>query len=263
MLQVQLKPGVAGGQWACLRPLCGHDEAGIQGTGLVDATQFLDRLLLNSPGTCVGPGKIGDLAVCDCDRLFAALYTRYFGDRIESTLPCQACQESFELGFDLDSLLAQLDAPTDSSVNGPDAAGLYRLPDGRRFRLPTIADQHSVIGYPVDQAVATLLQRCLVEGDLGQDLEPLETAMDQVGGVLNLDIEATCPHCDRRQTVQFNLQSYLLQMLIQEQRFLHREIHHIARAYGWSYQEILTLPREDRRAFVRLIQSEVERRRSR
>lgn len=257
MLQVQLRPGLENGKWACLRSLCGHDEGFVNGLGLVEAIRFLDRLLIEVPGTTVGPGKAGDLAVCDCDRLFAAIYRQYFGEQIESTVSCQTCSTSFELSFALSKLIAKLEAkqiPT--QVKGPDEAGLYTLLDGRRFRLPTARDQYSVMGVEPEQAVTALLQRCLVEGDPEQNAEELEMAMDEVGPVLDLDLDATCPECGTSQTLRFNMQTYLLRALTHEQQFLIREVHHIARAYGWGYQEILNLTREERRSFMRLIQSE-------
>ena len=57
MLHVGLNPGIPGGRFARLRPLCGHDEASVDGAGSVDLIAFLDRLLTNAPGTTVGPGR--------------------------------------------------------------------------------------------------------------------------------------------------------------------------------------------------------------
>src|SRR5262249_9273398 len=91
MLHVRLNPGLPGGQSARVRPLCGHDEAGINGAGAVEVVSFLDRLLSETPGTTVGPGKGADLAVCDCDRVCAAIYVKYFGERISGTAACRDC----------------------------------------------------------------------------------------------------------------------------------------------------------------------------
>ncbi len=253
MLQVQLRPGLQDGRWAYLRPLCGHDEGWVNGAGLVEATRFLDRLLVEMPGTTVGPGKANDLAVCDCDRLFAALYLHYFGDRIESTVPCSQCQTAFELSFSLSEVLAKLEDQPPTAVTGPDETGLYTLQDGRRFRLPTVGHRQSVMGLEPEEAVRALLERCVVEGDPNQSPDELQAAMDEVGAVLDLTLAATCPDCGVKKNVQFDIQTYLLHSLAFEKRFLHQEIHHIAMAYGWGYEEILSLMREDRRKFVRLI----------
>ena len=255
MLQIALRPGLRGGRWARLRPLCGHDEAFINGTGSVESVAFLDRLLVEAPGTTVGPGKAKELAVCDCDRLFAAIYLQYFGERIEGTALCRDCHEPFESSFSLRDLMASLEDTAAAKATGPDDEGVYTLPDGRRFRLPTADDQYSVIGLDAEKAAAALLERCMVKGDPMESLEIIQTAMDEVGPVLDLELEATCPKCGALQSLRFDIQMYLLRALASEKRFLIHEVHRIAIAYGWGHEEILSLTREDRRAFLRLIEA--------
>lgn len=261
MWQVQLKSGLKTQKWVYLRPLCGHDEAFVHGTSLIEATQFLDRLLVSTAEHTVDPVKASDLAVCDGDRLFAALYLNYFGDQIESTLRCLNCHQSFEIQFSLPELMANLDQMTATNVTGPDVQGIYTLTDGRRFRLPTIGDRNNLSRLNPEQAMTMLLQKCVIEGDPHQDSPELEAAMNEVGPLLDLDLDATCPECETAQRVQFDIQTYLLRSLAYEQRFLNREVHAIAKAYGWSYQEILNLTRESRRNFVRLIEADAGLRR--
>jgi hypothetical protein len=262
ILQIALRPGLQGGRWACVRPLCGHDEAFINGTGSAESVAFLDRLLLEAPGTTVGSGKAKELAVCDCDRLFAAIYLKYFGEQIEGTSLCRDCNEPFESSFSLRDLMASLEDDAAAKATGPDEEGIYALPDGRRFRLPTAEDRYSVIGLEPEKAAATLFERCIVEGDPMASPEIIQAAMDDVGPVLDLDLEAVCPKCRALQSVRFDIQTYLLRALAYERRFLNHEIHRIAMAYGWAHEEILSLTREDRRAFVRLIEADHGGRRS-
>ena len=261
MLTVQLNPGLRGGKWARLRPLCGHDEASLGDADSVDPIAFLDRLLMETPGTTVGPGKAEGLAVCDCDRLFAAIYLKYYGNNIEGTIGCRGCSESFELNFSLQDWLSNVRNGNGRSAVGPDEEGVYTLSDGRRFRLPTAADQRSVIGLEAGARTAALFKRCVVAGDPLVDPELLQAAMGEVGPLLDLDLDAPCPNCGAVHRVHFDIQSYLMRVLGHEKRFLVREIHLIAVAYGWRYGEILSLTREDRRAFVRLIQAERRARR--
>ena len=256
MLEVALLPGLPGGRWACLRPLCGHDEAMINGAGSVESVVFLDRLLIDAPGTTVGPGRASRLAICDCDRLFAAIYLHYFGERIEGTSLCRACDEPFESSFSLCDLMASLEEGAAATATGPDEAGIYTLLDGRRFRLPTAEDQYSVIGFEAEKAATALLERCMVEGDPKESPEIIQTAMGDVGPVLDLDLEAVCPKCGSLQSVRFDIQTYLLRALAYEKRFLNHEVHLIAMAYGWGHDEILSLTRDDRRAFVGLIEAD-------
>ena len=255
MLHVGLNPGIVGGRWARLRPLCGHDEASINGPDAVDQIAFLDRLLTDAPGTTVGPGKAADLAVCDCDRLFASIYLDCFGERIEGRTACADCREFFDFSFFLAEMMGRLAETTAAEVSGPDREGIFTLANGCRFRLPTAGDQRQLAGLDPSDAAAALLSRCIVEGEPSEDAESLQTTMEQVGPLLDLDLDAICPRCGARQTVRFDIQSYLFRALAYERQFLNYEVHCIAMAYGWGYQEVLSLNREDRRTFVGLIQS--------
>jgi hypothetical protein len=260
MRDVPLSPGIPGGKWARLRPLCGHDEAFIDHTGTADVVTFIDRLLTPAPGTTVKPGCASDLTVADCDRLCAAIYKDYFGDRIEGRVSCRSCSEPFEMTFSLAALLEQL-STRDPQANGPDEQGLFRTTDGRRFRLPTAGEQRELTGAKPDEAVARLLERCVVDGNPHLSPEVIERAMEQIGALLDLDLDASCPHCGAVQAVRFDMPSYLFHALGYEKQFLIYEVHRISTTYGWAYSDTLSLPREDRRKFVRLIESERSTRR--
>lgn len=80
--------------------------------------------------------------------------------------------------------------------------------------------------------------------------------MAAVGSFLDLDLEARCPHCEASQAVSFDIQAFLVRAFASERPLLQHEVHCIASAYHWSHHEILSLEREDRRAFVRLIQAQ-------
>jgi hypothetical protein len=261
MLLVQLSPGLRGGKWARLRPVCGHDETLICDADSDDGIALLDRLLMEAPGTTVGPGKARNLAVCDTDRLYAAIYLKYFGDLVEGAVSCRDCGEPFEVSFSLRNLLVNLEVGAGRNVGGPDEDGIYTLSDGRRFRLPTASDLQSVLGLETAAAAGALLDRCMIAGDAMANQPLLQNAMDEVGPVLDIDLDAACPKCGASESVRFDMQAHLLRVLAYEKRFLVREIHLIAVTYGWGYEEILSLTREDRRAFVGLIQAEREARR--
>jgi hypothetical protein len=261
MRDVKLNPGIPGGKWARLRPLCGYDETFVGSGGDVDVVAFLDRLLAPAAGTAVGPGSAAQLSVSDCDKLCAAIFREYFGDRIEGRAVCSQCHESFEMRFSLAGLIEDLSG-RQPDIQGPDEKGIFTAPDGRRFRLPTAAEQQELSGLSPDDAAGTLLSACVVSGDARVDPNVIENAMSEAGAVLDLDLNAVCPHCDAVQTVRFDMQSYLFHALGNERQFVIYEVHRIASAYGWACGDTLALPREDRRKFVQLIESErVARRR--
>jgi hypothetical protein len=239
--------------WVSLREIRGGDEEGVEAADSANAVALLDRLLVTEPGAALGPGQARELAVPDRDRLLAALYVRSFGMRVESTVRCAACDRRFDLDFTLDDVLHSLHEGMGGRVPR-DEAGLFRLRDGRRFRLPSGADEHAVLQVPAAERETTLLRRCLVEGSADADLESLAEAMREAAPLLDLLVEAHCPECGRVQAVRFDLQHYLLARILDERRLRAWEFHRLARAYGWSRSEILDLSRSQRRLHVELIE---------
>ncbi len=268
MLQVHLDPGIPGGRWAVVRELCGHDEQllGAGGGAALVATDLLDRVLVAQPGTTVGPGRAWDLPVCDRDRLLAAIYTSVFGDRIESVVPCRACEKGSEISFSLATLVSSIVGARDAGglATGPDEQCHYSLSGGLRLRLPAGADQRAVIGLPPERARVALLHRCIVADEQGRtpsDLDPatldrVEAAMAALAPIIEHELEFACHECGASQRAHFDIQSFLLRGLEHERRFLVREIHYIASGYGWSLAEILGLTRSDRRRYVELLLAE-------
>ena len=232
------------------------------------ATELLEQLLVDVPGTSVGPGRAWSLAVSDRDRLLAAIYVQTFSDQVESEVPCQACEARAEINFSLQGLVASLEAGEDERRRvgvraGPDEDGVFTLDDGLRFRLPTSADQRALFAEPAERAAGLLLRRCVLApagataADLdAPSLERVAAAMAVVGPTVEHTFEVACDDCGAGQTVHFDIQQYLLRALEHERRYLIREVHYLACAYGWSLGEILDLSRADRRAYVELVAAE-------
>jgi hypothetical protein len=273
----------ASGSQAALREIAGADEAALAGSSTRDAVALLDRLLEAAPGTTLGPGKAAGLCAADRDRLLAAVYQRTYGQRVQSTLTCRACERPFDLDFSLPDLVAGLEESrraTPGITRGPD--GVYRLPDGRGFRLPTGNDELGVEGDLVDmspgEAEERLLERCLVGNEPADEApahhapagaariavsppgatQALQDAMQQVAPVIDLDLEARCPECGTVQPVHFDLQGYLLESLLNERKRLLGEVHRLAMTYHWSRDEILGLARHERRAYLELIAADAD-----
>ena len=244
-----------------LRELNGHDERRIVGTTTADALQLLDAVIeplaRENP-----PPRAEDLVAADRDRLLAALYQQAFGDRIEATLKCEGCSEPFDIHFSLRELIATVEQrPRDPSylVVGPN---LFQTAAGHRFRVPTGRDESAAAAAASPDSVeSSLLQRCVVDPTAPLDAAALQEALDEVAPLLEFELRASCPECQRVHLVQFDIQTYLLRSLLGEQDRLAAELHRIALAYGWSPDDILSLHRSERRQLVALIENETTGRR--
>jgi hypothetical protein len=219
------------------------------------ALRLLDALLADPSGAPLPAGTAGALAAADRDCLLAAVYRRAYRDRIESTLNCAECNNPFDLDFSLDGLAASLEAQGALASPAKLEEGIFRLASGARFRLPTGRDECEVAELPPAEARQALLERCALEGFA--ELDSLEEIMESVAPVLDLELDARCPECGRRQAVHFDIQSYLLGALMKERRRLMSEVHRLAMAYGWSRNDILSLARGERRAYVEMVEAEI------
>jgi hypothetical protein len=256
LYEVALSPGAGGPRRAYVRELSGRDELDVDLTTPTGATRLVASLLVDADGTSVAPSDVWTLTLSDRDRILALIYAAGFGDHVESQLNCEACNKEFEVRFSLVELVASLHEPKNGPALGPDSDGIYALADGRRFRLPTTEDERAVAGMDSARAVAELLVRCTVAGQASENPEELQNAMEQLGPILSLDIPTKCAFCSVEQLVRFDLSSYLDSALRKERALLVREVHRLATAYHWSFDEILGLPRSQRRLFVGLAEAE-------
>lgn len=241
--------------WAYLRELRGEDEEEVTGTDTRAAIALIDRLLIDVAGAAVHPGAAAELPAADRDRLLAAVFAAEIGRRIESTLACAACDRPFDVDFDLGSLVESLAAePPAGLVREED--GSYRLPGGTRFRLPTGRDEVEAAAAPTADGERLLIERTVMAGESDVDPADVIAAMTAVAPILSLALEARCPECGVAQDVHFDLQRFLLQRLRAEGPRRTVEIHRLAQSYGWSFGEILRLPRSRRRFHAELIEQE-------
>lgn len=250
MIHVDLHPGCTGRRYAVLRPLTGVEELTFAAGEAFAGTALIDKLLVPAAGACVGPGQADALPVADRDRLIAALYKACFGERIESVCRCGACGERFEFNFLIDEIASR--AADGRAAEGPDADGYFALESGGRFRLPTVTDLKAIAGFDRDTALARLRERCTQDATGHDDID---AAMERAGPLLSCDLDARCPNCSNGETVRFDIEHYFLTALAVERRYLTREIHILASAYHWPLSEIVSLPREDRRALVRCVKA--------
>ena len=244
---------------ARLREMTGRDERAVSGTSTVDAIQLLDALLDDSSTDREQRLCASDLVAADRDRLLAAVYERAFGDRIESTLVCERCAQPFELCFLLSELTESIRKPR--SVDGWRhlGNGRFTTATGVSFRLPTGNDELAVARLSPKEAESSLLSRCAEIDAWPGGANAFEEMLDEIAPLLDLELKANCPECGHIHTLQFDIQRYLLGVIVGERRRLLAEIHRIATAYAWSLNEILSLTRSDRRRFVDLIENEKSR----
>jgi hypothetical protein len=134
-------------------------------------------------------------------------------------------------------------SPDGSATGTPPAVEV----GGARYRLPVVADLQGGAG--------DLLARLHLDGPEAPP-EAVEAALEAADPALVLDLSGTCPECGTTQETPFSIAGFLAAALRRDAAFLRREIHVLARGYGWGPGEILSLTRQERQDFVRLILGE-------
>jgi hypothetical protein len=248
---LRLTKGVRG---VYLNPLRGADEMLVEDLSTRTALLLLQHILQRvSPAEAAATFGVADIVTADRDRIFAALFMSMYGNKIESTINCRHCSAAFDLDFSLLALLHHYQLT--EAVAGND--GIFDIDNKASFRLPTGADELLLSEIPETTAEDFLLSRCLVKGDLEKMGALVQEKMAEIAPVLNLAMQAHCPECGLDQEVHFDIQNFFLTRLKQEYPQLIREVHRIAKGYHWSADAILNLPRDLRKRYATLIESEL------
>jgi hypothetical protein len=237
-----------------LRELTGRDEFEVQGTNTSNAINLVSSLIEGGPdeGSSI---KAMDLVASDRDRVLAGVYTRAFGDRIESTLTCVKCSELFDLNLSLRQVMQVVEEKQDYDYRSL-GNGQFETSTGARFRLPTGKDELELAGLSSDLIESELLRRCAEDNNWLEERASFEELLERVAPLLELELVAPCAECGHVHTIQFDMQTYLLGAIMAQRRRLLAEINRLARAYSWSLDEILSLARSNRRHLVELIENE-------
>jgi hypothetical protein len=227
-----------------LKELDGYAELLVDPGDPEGAPRLLGRLLAEASGAEV------DVAALLCvwrDRVFAAIFERELGGRVNSQAMCRTCGEEYAFGFELAAVLRAQDAAAAATGLSLDDGGRLAVGDGAWVRPPTIGDV-------ARHADPDALSDALCGGTLRRDR--VETVLDETAPLLALDIGTRCARCVEPQVLRFDMVSYTLESLAAERPLLIRETHLIASRYGWGHDTIMALTRPDRRAYAGLILGE-------
>jgi len=240
-----------------LRELCGHDELAVQGVDTRSAINLLARVLL-LPGASyeqsVAEALAHAMSAADRDALLATLHRHCWGDRIVSTLCCKACSARFDLSFTLSELQRQLHAQGQRWLREKSTPEAWQAPAPPSGVQEIAAAELAYEGRTQD-AMQVLLRQDSAPAveDTPALVEELAQRLENCAPILDLELDAQCAECGHAQQAHFDVQSFVLQRLLNERDLLLHDIHTLAIGYGWPLGEILALPRSTRRSFAQLL----------
>ncbi|MEO8972508.1 MAG: phage baseplate protein, partial [Ktedonobacteraceae bacterium] len=201
------------------------------------------------------------LSIGQCDAYLLLLHERMFGSRFVGFTECSHCQEQLEFSFTVTDMWAGA-TPVD------EVGKVYscQIEDYEiQLRLPTIADMLAISECQnVASARFLLLQRCIVQAMRKGDGMPVKALPDEVTTMLGervlerdpqaeIQIDMTCPQCQHQQPALFDVSRFLWTEIQAQAKRLLREVHILARAYGWRETEILALSNVRRQYYLEMV----------
>ena len=222
------------------------------------------------------------------DALLFRLREGIFGPHLASVVDCPACGERLEFVLDSaqlapDAGLPQLSDAPPQPITPQSITVETRLDDRAlaiTLRPPTSADLAGVLqdaDPEADPQAAreALLRRCLLDVqpldvqpldetaspvELPQPLpEPLVAALSQAleagDPLADLRLDLTCPACEHAWQAPFDILAFFWQEIDDWAWRTLREVHLLARSYGWSEQAILSMSAWRRRIYLEMVQA--------
>jgi hypothetical protein len=193
--------------------------------------------------------EVATVPVGDLNRALLTAWRERFGDRMDCVATCPGCGERLEFELSVGAMLA---------AGGPPPVPPAVEVAGRRIELraPTVADlQEAAAGGSREAARRELLRRCV-----GSDVE-LPASIDALAEQVSAALEAAdphtalmpalrCPSCDAGFQAAVDVAAHLWAALDRRARRVVDEVAELARAYGWTEDDVLRLPAYRRRVYV-------------
>lgn len=183
-----------------------------------------------------------------------------FGPQFNGFTECPQCGERLEFNLDAsDFRNNQSEALADDRYEF-ETGGVklqYRLPNSRDLAMVATCDD-------VETARDLLVRRCVartgeetgagLDGDLTtEQIAQLVGRMAESAPQAEVLLDFNCPACGHVWQSLFDIVMFFWTELAAEARRLLREVHALARAYGWREAEILALSPRRRQAYLEMI----------
>ncbi|HWC95653.1 MAG TPA: hypothetical protein VG456_02855 [Candidatus Sulfopaludibacter sp.] len=196
-----------------------------------------------------------ELSVGQRDAGLMALYQGLFGDTLHAFAECPECGERLEYTISTRDLDMNPSIHENSEALTLECGGALlrlRLPDSRDLAVASQFDS-------VDAARQSLARRCIVSAD-GLDAGELSDAVvEQIARQLakadpraETLIHLTCAVCSYQWRVVLDIERFLWVKVSALAKRLLREVHVLARTYGWREADILAMTAARRQLYLEM-----------
>jgi len=176
-------------------------------------------------------------------RVHAALH----GSALEASATCPHCGEDAEFSLDVDELLAQdQEAPAPEPVEVGGRMIAWRPPDSRDVRAAAETDD-------VAGAERVLLERC-IDGEATDEVRRAVIAgMAEADPLAEVLLDVPCPSCGDTFVAEVDVARFVWAEVRARALGLLRDVDALARAYGWTEEQVLALGDARRATYLELV----------
>lgn len=225
------------------------------------------QLLLERAHLPLSPKQLRALPIGARDAMLLQLREQLFGPRLDGLVRCPRCEESIEVHADCRQLRSEAPPAENAAMQltgGPEiqwrSAAL-----SVRFRLPTGGDLIEIEGCKdLASARDQLIGLCLIDAARdGAPITPADLTATELSGLADqiaaadpnaeLMLNGDCPSCGSRWESLLDIAAYLWTEIERRVGRLLTEVHTLARAYGWSEQDILAMSARRRQTYLGLL----------
>ena len=214
----------------------------------------LDRALTILAAATPGASRaaLADLPIGERDARLLKLRALVFGRHAQAFAECPRCNERLEFPLDIAALEGR--APSRPTVAPPH----YTTETNGttiRFRLPTSRDLAEVVTAANNEdALRLLVQRCSAREDLpNETIEALSRAILEADPQAEVTLRLACPACGHEWDLLFDIGEFFWREISAQAQRLLRDIDTLARAYGWTEREILSLSAQRRQTYLEML----------
>jgi len=168
---------------------------------------------------------------------------------LEATAACPVCATAAEFALDAEALLARADEasePEPLEVDGQVVA--WRSPDSRDVAAASLAPDAA-------EAERVFLERCVGASDLTDEQRRAVTvAMADADPLAEVLIDMACPACGEPFVADLDVAQFVWAEVRARALGLLRDVDALARAYGWTEEQVLALGDTRRGAYLELVE---------
>jgi hypothetical protein len=213
----------------------------------------------------LGPDAPLDMTIGNRDARLLDIRQATFGNEVSSIAACPSCGECVEFEFSIDDVRVAIadEMPTEAGRESSTHCVGFAV----RFRPATSRDLFaSRTAGGLASARRSIVRHCVLEARRGGapcsvDELPAEVVDAIADGMRRADpqadarVDLTCPACAHDWADRFDVVSFVWSEFRELASRLFREVHVLARHYGWNEDAILQLSTARRRAYLELAQS--------